>query len=155
MTFVLSSHAMNFCKRIKTGVETSFCSSVLSPWSVLTQLPAMLWPLMWSTNNATCRGCIPRLSTHINISAGPSHSPLGQKFSVSVSTLRWVEPAVVRTHQTSAPSTHRQHDCVPSCWERSNLGWKMWKVDTRHLSCVKVGCFNLFTRTINIWQRLI
>lgn len=51
--------------------------------SVFTQPEAMLWPLVWNTNTPTCHGCIPCISTHLNISAGRPHLLWGHEFSVS------------------------------------------------------------------------
>lgn len=48
----------------------------------------MLWPLVWSTNNTTCLGRIPCLSTHLNVSAGRRHLSRGHEFSVSDLTSR-------------------------------------------------------------------
>lgn len=61
--------------------------STLCGSTVLTQLQAVLWPLVWSTNNATClRGNL-WLSTNLDISYSQQKLSRGQEFSVCTQDL--------------------------------------------------------------------
>lgn len=91
-----------------------FLVLVHSLWSV------SLDKAVWSTNNATCLGCI--LSTHLNMSAGGPHLLWGHEFTVSDSAPWRGETEEVISCHTCVPAPRQEHDCVPGCWEESKPG---------------------------------